>query len=57
MTHVVLAQKKLHTFKGIVGYYMKDQGQPRFKFFAHNISQDDFQAKEALFSSMANQML
>ena len=43
--HVVsckrLRDEGLHTFKGMVGYYMKDNGKEHFEIVNHNVSSDD----------------
>lgn len=36
-----LRDEGLHTFKDIVGYCMKDNGEDRFKFVHHNVSACD----------------
>ena len=45
MDHVVpckkLRDEGLHTFKGMLGYCMKDNGVGHFEFVHHNILADD----------------
>ncbi|MCO5583934.1 hypothetical protein L7F22_037852 [Adiantum nelumboides] len=36
-----LKQRNMHTFRGMVGYCMKDRGEPHFRKVDHNISADD----------------
>ena len=36
-----LRDEGLHTFKGMVGYCMKDNGEKHFEFVHHNLSLDD----------------
>ena len=42
--HVVSCKKlmneDLHTFKGMIGYYMKDNGEDHFEFVHHNVWAD-----------------
>lgn len=45
MGHIVSCKKLrdegLHTFLGMVGYCVKDNGQDQFEFVHHNMSADD----------------
>lgn len=49
MGHVVsckkLRDKGLHTFKGMIGYCMKNNGNKYFEFVHHNVSADDMNGK------------
>ncbi|KAI5077190.1 hypothetical protein GOP47_0007014 [Adiantum capillus-veneris] len=36
-----LKQKNMHTFQGMVGYCMKDEGEPHFQKLTHNVTVDD----------------
>ena len=40
-----LACKGLHTFKGMIGYCMKNNGNKHFEFVHHNVSADDMNGK------------
>ena len=45
MGHVVsckkLGDEGLHTLKGVIGYYMKDNGEEHFEFVHHNVLLED----------------
>jgi hypothetical protein len=42
-----LRGKGLHTWHGMIGYCMKDSGQPHFAYFFHGISQTDIDQGQA----------